>query len=102
TQSIHRTDNKDYEFSLIDICDTWLTKTLTVVFRREFLDLVSLSKFKYSRDVHLYHQLLKKGNGYYFSEVFGVYHVHSGGIHSLKSKESKITNSYLVFKELYA
>lgn len=100
-QSGQVTNSKGYEFSLAELSDKWVTKTLTVVFRKEFLDVTILNEFQYSRDVHLYHQLLTKGNGFYFTEVFGVYHIHPGGIHSLKSKEVKIENAYLVFKELY-
>jgi len=96
-----KTYDNGFEFSLIDLSTSWLTKTLTVLFRKENLDLHILQSYKYSRDVHLYHQLLTKGKGFYFTEVFGAYRVHPGGIHSLKSKEIKAENAYLVFEELY-
>lgn len=78
----------------------WLTKTLTLVYRRELYNANDFKNYKYSRDVHLNYHLLKNGKGYYMKEVFGVYHIHQGGIFSLKSKQEKIKYGYLVYKEL--
>lgn len=77
-----------------------LTKTLTVMFRNYLQD-IELGKYKYTRDVHLFYHLLKMGKGYYFTTVFGVYNIHSGGIFSLKDQLEKIETAYKIYKELY-
>src|SRR5690606_29881053 len=53
------------------------------------------------RDVHLNYHLLKRGKGYYMKEVFGAYHIHQGGVFSLKSKEEKVKIAYLVYRDLF-
>ncbi|MEC3880162.1 glycosyltransferase family 2 protein [Parapedobacter sp. 10938] len=90
-----------FEFSLNDLHKKWLTKTLTVIFRKDFLNTDDLFRFKYLRDTHLFHQLIKKGKGFYFTEPFGVYHVHQGGIHSTKIGSERADIAYEMHKELY-
>jgi len=93
--------NNGYEYTLENTLDNWLTKTLTAVFRnyKELLD--ELSKYKYSRDVNLFYHVLKKGKGFYFTEILGVYRLHNNGIHSLKGWDERISISYKIYKELY-
>ena len=79
------------------------TKTLTVVFKKDMLFryFQDANKYSFTRDLHLWYYLLKEGNGFYFSEVFGVYNLHKGGICSLISLEQRSIDSYNVRKELY-
>ena len=79
----------------------WLTKSLTLVFRKNQEIFKQFEKYKYGRDVHLNYHLLKKGKGYYFKESFGVYNIHEGGIFSLKSKRKKIIDHFFLYQELY-
>jgi hypothetical protein len=70
--------------------------------RNDLIELGLICKnFKYTRDVHTYYYLLKIGKGYYFSEVFGVYNRHSGGICSMVSPLVNSTIGYNIYKELY-
>jgi len=96
-----KTRRKGFEFGLTLISEPWLTKTLTVVFRKDFYDVNLIDKYSNYRDVHLFYHLLREGNGYYFQEVFGVYNVHQGGVHSLISDKDKIEKGYSIYKELY-
>lgn len=79
----------------------WLTKTLTVFFKKELLNLEILNKYQYLRDVHISYHLLKAGKGYYLKEVLGVYHIHSGGIYSGIQEVAKRLDKYKLYDELY-
>ena len=92
---------KGFSFGLNEIKDQWITKSLTVVFRRELLRSLDFVNFNYFRDVHLIYHLLKQGRGYYFKQNFGFYRIHEGGIHSMTSKLNYLYSSYLIYKELY-
>lgn len=95
-------NDKGFEITFSRMKKDWITKTLTLVFRRDCLNLNVLSNYKYQRDVHLVYHLLKVGNGYYFKEVFGLYNIHSGGVFSLKSHTNKLISHYYLYKELYS
>lgn len=81
----------------------WYTKTLTVVFRKKFLEdyMDNIGLYRYSRDIHLFYYLLKKGRGYYSTDILGVYNVHEGGICSMVLPQCNAINSYNCYKELY-
>lgn len=90
-----------FEFTLDDMKDKWITKTLTALIRRNTLDKFDLTVYNYRRDIHLFYHLMKNGKGFYLSENLGVYRIHSGGINSMKPS---IYNSYIgyqCYKELY-
>lgn len=97
-----RGNSVGFEFSLSELHKAWITKTLTVVFRKELLDIEKLLRFKHLRDVHLFHHLIKKGDGFYFRKIFGAYNIHPGGVYSLNSKRVKIDTAYRVYKEIYS
>lgn len=90
-----------FEFDLDDLHKRWLTKTLTVLFRRDSLQMEELKKYRYIRDVHLFYHIMKNGKGTYFQEVFGVYNIHEGGVHSLVDVREKQNTGYNLHKELY-
>lgn len=80
----------------------WLTKTMTVVFRKEMLDFKVFERYKYMRDVHLFFHLIKEGNGYCFNQNMAVYRMHSGGVHSSNSElTNRLKISANIYKELY-
>lgn len=92
---------KGFDITLDLFKRQWITKTLTLVFRRSAIDLSELNKYKLLRDVHLNYHLLKNGQGYYFKEVFGVYRIHEGGVHSLIGETNQHLTYYTVYKELF-
>jgi len=79
----------------------WITKTMTVIFRREALNLSSWLKYKDTRDVQLFYFLLKIGKGYCMNYDAAVYRIHSGGIHSKISDIKKAMLGYNIYTELY-
>lgn len=91
-----------YSFSLIDTEKSWITKTLTAVFRNDILSINELSKYKYGRDINLFYHLLKNEHrGFYFTEIMGVYRVHEGGVNSMKQGKINNNAAYNCYKELY-
>lgn len=93
--------NGGFEFDFYDMRKLWLTKTLTVVFRKNAYPFHLFKQFKYFRDIHIFYYILKNSRGYYFKEVLGVYNIHQGGIHSLETVKVHKTSSYNSYKELY-
>lgn len=90
-----------YTFTLEDTYKNWSTKVLTATFINDKELLSSLLEYQYSRDVHLFYHLLKKGKGFYFTEVFGVYRMHTGGVHSMVDSKKLVVGAYKIYKELY-
>ncbi len=96
-------DNLDsgFDITIERFLNQWLTKSLTLVFRKDFLDFKLLKKYKYLRDVHLNYSLLRVGKGYYMKIILGVYRVHAGGIFSEISEKDKYISYLNVYGELY-
>lgn len=90
-----------FKFDLEDWSKKWLTKTLTVIFRSEFLQEYLSITYKYRRDIHLFYFLLKKGKGLYLSEILGVYNIHETGICSMVAKNVNAMHSYSCYKEIF-
>ena len=90
-----------FSFDLDNTKDFWLTKSLTLVFRRELINISAFLEYKYFRDVHINYHLLKLGRGFYFKQILGVYRVHQGGVFSMKSRHSYLKNAYHLYSELY-
>lgn len=93
--------NKGYSFTLDDTYKNWITKVLTALHINSNELLTSLIEYEYCRDVHLFYHLLKKGKGFYFTEVFGVHRIHDGGIHSMVDKKKLTIGAYNIYNELY-
>lgn len=90
-----------YEVTFEMFLLNWLTKTLTLMFRKSDLEKASFNNYKYMRDVHLIYHLFQGGKCMYLLENFGVYRVHDGGVHSGISQRQKRIVKYHVTKEIY-
>lgn len=90
---------KTFNFPLLT--KVWITKTLTVMFRRDCLDFGDLFKYKLLRDFHVYYSLLAKGKGYCHNFVSGVYTIHDDGIWSSKTRFEQRKTSVLTYRELF-
>lgn len=88
----------DFDFTLKDIFEQTIAKTLTVVFRRSFIDFNVLQQYHYARDTHLIYHLLLNGKGRYFAESLGVYRLHQGGVFSVNNQNERL----LLRKRIYA
>ncbi len=90
-----------YEVTFEMFLLNWLTKTLTLMFRKSDLEKAFFDNYKYTCDVHLIYHLLHRGKCMYLLENFGVYRVHDGGVHSGISQKQKRIVKYHVTKEIY-
>ncbi len=79
----------------------WVTQTLTAVFRRSLIELETYNRYIFFRDYHLYYHLLKKGKGYYFSDIMGVYRDNSKGEFTKLSIENKLKIDAEIKKEIF-
>lgn len=94
-------DGQGFTFTLDDMKNGWLTKTLTATYRNNITLIDQVSEYKYGRDINLFYHILREGKGYYFQNVMGVYHVHEGGMNSMKAGKVNSQAFYQVYKELY-
>lgn len=79
----------------------WAGGLSTFMFRAESFDLKSTIKYKYFRDVHIYTELLKRGNGVCLNFFSTVYRVHDGGIHTSATVLERAKTAKQCYKELY-
>lgn len=90
-----------YTFELLDTTKGWITKTFTSLFRNDKNILQKFLEYNKGRDINLFYHILKTGKGFYFTEVFGVYNVHEGGLHSSNIGINNRIAAYEVYKELH-
>jgi hypothetical protein len=93
--------NKGFNITVERFLKQWITKTMTILFRKELYGFNNLGYYKYYRDVHIIYHLLKLGKGYYMKDIFGVYRIHDGGVFSSLSNKNQLKNFYLIYRELY-
>lgn len=98
---VHNLYPSPISFSFATLPWVWITKALTLMFRREAVDPQELIQYSFCRDVHIVYYALKKGKGYYNPEVMACYRMHEGGIWSQHDANEKNKTTYLLYKELY-
>lgn len=81
----------------------WITQPLTSLIRKTvLLDILpEIANYKYSRDVHLFYLLLKRGNGISLNQFMGIYRWHDEGIASKIAPSKQVKNGYNIYKELW-
>lgn len=90
-----------FEITLDRFLNQWLTKSLTSMIRISAFNIGFVHEYKYASDVHLNYQLLKKGKGFYMSEILGTYRIHGGGVFSSLGHQQRLLGYYKVYRELY-
>lgn len=92
----------DGEYTLEDlIYRNVFCSTLSVVFRKESLDLDWLSKCRRSLDLILAYVLLKAGKGFCINDVMAVYRIHSMGMWSGSDSNMQIYENLDVRMAIY-
>jgi glycosyltransferase involved in cell wall biosynthesis len=94
-------NNKGITFTLSEMKNDWITKTLTILFKKSDLDKINLAFYKHATDTHLIYHLLKNKKAFYFNEIFGIFRVHRGGINSMQPEKYRTSMAYICYKELY-
>ncbi len=78
----------------------WITKTLTLVFRRDCYHAEDLKHYKHTCDEHHCYHLLKNGKGYCFPFFGGVYRRCDSGVFSVLSDETRKKRFLLIRTEM--
>ena len=91
-----------FTFTFATLPWVWITKTLTLMCRRDAIDYDILKQFKLARDVHIVYYALKKGLGYFMPDVMATYRITDGGIWSKVDANRKNKLTYDLYKELYS
>lgn len=79
----------------------WYGGTLTLVFRSSAIIIDTINKYQYFRDVYLYTELLKVGNGVCLNFDSAVYRTHALGIHTSASELKRAYTAVQCYSELY-
>ena len=79
----------------------WYTQPLTMVFRKDALELSLYHSYKYFRDMQQMYHILMNGKGYLFAFYGGVRNVHEGGIASTVSGSKYCDISLPIDREFY-
>ncbi len=99
--SIDSGSAEGFTFTLEEMKQTWLTKLLTALIRRDVLESFDPTVYRHYRDIHLFYHLINHHKAYYFKENFGVHRVHPGGVNSMKQGEVNHRAAYNCYRELY-
>lgn len=70
---------------------SWVTQTLSLLYRRSDLNLDEYYRYKKSKDLTLVYHLLRKGTGFLMPDFMGVYRKHKGGIWQGVDKAKQIS-----------
>ena len=79
----------------------WCCQPLTVVYRRDALDLQHYRKYRNTKDITLFYVLLKQGKGFCFSDVMATYRIHSKGVWSGLDLNCKRLQDFITKIEIY-
>lgn len=90
-----------YSFDMEAFFSGWYLHTLSVVFRKEAMDLNLLNKLENVFDYMLFYSIMKNGNGYLFNFDGGVYRKHAGGVCTSNTTINHSTQHYQAFKQLF-
>ena len=93
------TNAEGFAFTKKDNLHTWITKTMTLMYRRDVV-MPDTKQFKYWRDVHRNYYMLKQGRGYCLPWIGAVYRRQDGGVFAPLSNWQKQKVGYLITNEL--
>ena len=98
-----RVEGRSFSFTCREWIDYgWFFWPLSIVIRKESLDLPFLAACPRCRDVHTFYSLLRHGKGYFFQECMSVYRRHDAGIWSGISFERRkiegANNAYEIYQ----
>lgn len=89
-----------FSFTSNDNLHCWITKTMTMMYRKSALPENYQKGYRYCRDVHMNYHLLQNGPGYCMPDDMAVYRKQQGGVFSsLNDKEKKRIN-LLIYHEI--
>lgn len=92
-----------YFFTSKEWSHRWLTKTLTVLYRKDSLAVLmkDISKYHRVRDIHIFYYLLQEGCGIYLTRVLGTYHILDDGMFGSRSRQDQRHQHEHCYRELW-
>lgn len=91
-----------FSFTRSDNLKTWITKTMTLMYRRDWIKMEDLQKYKYRCDEHMNYLLLSRGPGYCLPFIGAVYRRTDSGVFAPLSEKAKRMRGVLIRSELLA
>lgn len=98
--ALFESNTDGFEMAPENFFDSWLCQTLTVVFRRDAIDLSEFKNYYYFDDMQLFFCVLQRGKGYAHNFYGGVYNIHKGGVWSKLNDRDKWLANLLQAREL--
>jgi glycosyltransferase involved in cell wall biosynthesis len=100
---VRKISDNDVNYSLPEFLKgEWYYQTLSVLFRRDALDLNNFLKYKICTDLVLFYELLRfGGKGIMLKDNMGVYRWHTGGIWSMIGMDSMRAQEFKVRFAIY-
>lgn len=89
-----------FEFDQTLYFEHWVTRTLTVVFRKNALNITQLEARRHSWDVVIFWMILSNGKGYAHNFFGGTYLINSNGVWSGSDELKQTANYYLIGEEM--
>lgn len=90
-----------FSFDLEVFFSGWYLHTLTVVLRKDAMDIKLLKKLKNVFDYMIFYSLMKNGKGYLLNFEGGIYRKHAGGVCTSNTVINHSTQHYNAFKALF-
>lgn len=79
----------------------WVTQPVTIVFRKDALDLQLIQKYRNSKDNTLFYVLLKNGYGYVMDDIMAVYRLHDAGVWASATSTMRSIANITTIKSIY-
>lgn len=92
--------NEDFAIDMRSFFKSWRTKTVTLLYDANCLNLDVMSRYHLFRDFHIIYHLIRCRPGYYMNQVMAAYRIHVGGCWSLLDYKKKLLQEYKVLHEL--
>ena len=97
-------DGQDLEITHDLFLKTWVTMTLTGLFRQSIVKKAAtlcLERYHDARDVYLFYELLQLGKGISMNQYMGVYRWHDGGIAIGQDSVTRYKKSIEIYSNIY-
>lgn len=97
----YSTPNLTYSWDCLLSNTHWPLQTLTILYRKDAIDISDFLKYKYRIDMVFFWNILHKGLGYQIPENTSVYHVHGGGVWASCSPIKNWETDFKIRKDVY-
>lgn len=98
--------NIDEDFKFFNIKfyvsrEKWITQPLTCMYRNDIKINSHYLKYNNAKDLALFFNLLKNGDGYFLHKNMAIHRIHSGGVWSGANEKIQLLSDYKCIKGIY-